>query len=180
MHVMEGSMRKTMMAMGLGLALTVGAAGANAQATTKPDAGRHEGGRGAWQKGKRGGEGFGGRLLKGITLTDAQKAQLKEKREANAPQQKAFREQMRTAFGEMRAAREHGDSAAMQSARSKMEQLRKQGSEVRERQLADLRSILTADQRAQLDKNLAEAKTRMEQRRAEGGREGRGHRDGGR
>jgi Spy/CpxP family protein refolding chaperone len=174
---MEGSMRKTMMAMGLGLALTVGAAGANAQATTKPDAARHEGGRGAWQKGKRGGEGFGGGLLKGITLTDAQKAQLKEKREANAPEQKAFREQMRTTFGEMRAARERGDSAAVQSARAKMEQLRKQGSEVRERQLADLRSILTADQRTQLDKNLADAKARMEQRRGEGGR---GHRDSGR
>ena len=75
-------MRKTITTMGLGLALTLGAAVAGAQAT-QADSTHHRGG---WQRGEehggrgmrgaRGEHGFGRMLLLGITLTDAQKQQL--------------------------------------------------------------------------------------------------------
>ena len=92
------------------------------------------------------GRGMGGMLLKDITLTDAQKAQIKTIRDKYVPQQMELRKSAQ-ATGSM-------DDAT----RAKMMDLQT-------KQAAEIRAILTADQQTQFDKNLAEMKARMDARR---------------
>jgi len=94
----------------------------------------------------RGGRGMGGMLLKDITLTDAQKAQIKTIRDKYVPQQMELRKAAQ-ATGSM-------DDAT----RAKM-------TDLQTKQAAEIRAILTADQQTQFDKNLAEMKARMDARR---------------
>jgi Spy/CpxP family protein refolding chaperone len=95
---------------------------------------------------RRGG-GMGGMLLKDINLTDAQKAQMKTIREKYVPQQL-----------ELRKASQATGGPPDEATRAKMMDLQN-------KQSAEIRAILTADQQATFDKNLAEIKARMESRR---------------
>ena len=95
-------------------------------------------------EGRRGG--MGGMLLKDITLTDAQKDQIKTIREKYVPQQMELRKSVQ-ATGSM-------DDAT----RAKM-------MELNAKQSAEIRAILTADQQVVFDRNAAEMKARMEARR---------------
>jgi len=153
-------MRKTLTRMGLGLALVVGAAGAaaaqSAQPNARPDSTQRDHRRWDGERGgRRGGpEGF---LLRGINLTDAQKTRLETIRKEQEPQMKKNREQFAAAMKEAREARERGDTAV---ARAKMELVRKEMDQQRERQVATLRTILTAEQQKQLDANIAAMKDR--------------------
>lgn len=95
--------------------------------------------------GRRGGM-MGGRRLEGITLTDAQQVQVKTIREKYAPKMMEL----------MQAARASGmppDSAT-----------RAQMMAINDAQTADIRLILTPEQRVILDKNLADEKERMKNR----------------
>jgi Spy/CpxP family protein refolding chaperone len=98
-------------------------------------------------QGGRGGGGMGGMLLKDITLTDAQKDQIKTIREKYLPQQM-----------ELRKAAQATGSAPDEATRTKMMDLQT-------RQAADIRALLTADQQAIFDKNMADMKARAEARR---------------
>src|SRR3954465_15590731 len=134
-------MRKTMMATAFGLALSLGAVGvASAQSTQQPQ--RQEQG----ERGMRRG-GPGGELLKGITLTADQKTRLQELRKSDKPN-----EQVKKAMEDARAARQGGDTGA---ARAQMQALRPQMEQQRERHIAAIRSILTAEQQKQFDANVA-------------------------
>ncbi|MEO8910841.1 MAG: hypothetical protein ABI408_11520 [Gemmatimonadaceae bacterium] len=95
----------------------------------------------------RGGRGMGGMLLKDITLTDAQKAQVKTIREKYLPQQM-----------ELRKASQAVGGPPDEATRSKMMDLQT-------KQVAEIRAVLTADQQAVLDRNLADMKARMDARR---------------
>jgi Spy/CpxP family protein refolding chaperone len=95
---------------------------------------------------RRGG-GMGGMLLKDITLTDAQKNQIKTIREKYMPQQM-----------ELRKAAQATGGPPDEATRAKMMDLQN-------KQAAEIRAILTADQQVTFDKNLAEMKSRMEGRR---------------
>ena len=159
-------MRKTMMASALGLALSLGAVGvASAQATQQPQR-QEQGERGMRRRGPGGGE-----LFKGITLTADQKARLQELRKSEKPN-----DQFRKAMEEARAARQRGDTAA---ARAKMEALRPQFEQARERQFAAMRSILTPEQQKQFDANVATWKQHAAERQnarregRDGGHQGR-------
>jgi Spy/CpxP family protein refolding chaperone len=88
-----------------------------------------------------------GMLLKDINLTDAQKAQVKAIREKYAPLQLELRKSAQATGGPP-------DEAT-----------RAKGADLRQKQAAEIRAILTADQQAQFDKNLAEMKSQMESRR---------------
>lgn len=132
-------MRRTIMA-GMALALTLGVASVSqAQQTdrpSKPDSAQHEGHmRG--ERGPRGGRGAG-MLLKGIDLTDAQKAQLKALHEKDGKP------------AEMRREERAKLRAAMQERHEKM--------------LDDVRSILTPAQKEIFEKNVVEMKERMKTR----------------
>ena len=146
-------MRKTTTTMALGLALSLGAVSAlSAQATQQPQ--RQEQGERGMRRGR------GGELFKNITLSDAQKARLKELRKSEKPNP-----EIRKAMQDARALRQKGDTAG---ARAKMQALRPQMEEQRERQFAAIRAILTPDQQKQFDANVAEWKQHAAQRRNAG------------
>jgi Spy/CpxP family protein refolding chaperone len=127
----------------LGVALLAGStAVAGAQSATTPAAPRQQGGPG-------GGRGGFNRTMAGIELTDAQKAKVTEINAKYAPEMQAIRESMQSG----------GDRA---EAMKKMQALREKTS-------PEIRAILTAEQAAIYDKNLAEQKARMEQMRQGGG-----------
>jgi Spy/CpxP family protein refolding chaperone len=88
-----------------------------------------------------------GMLLKDINLTDAQKDQIKTIREKYLPQQL-----------ELRKASQATGAQPDEATRTKMMDLQN-------KQAAEIRAILTADQQTTFDKNLAEMKARMESRR---------------
>ncbi len=125
----------------LAAALCVGMTSvAAAQGTEPPKQGqgqgemRRGGGRGEW-------------LLKDITLTDAQKDQIKTIREKYVPQQL-----------ELRKAAQAVGGPPDEATRTKIVDLQT-------KQAAEIRAILTADQQVTFDKNLAEMKARMDARR---------------
>lgn len=95
---------------------------------------------------RRGG-GMGGMLLKDITLTDAQKDQIKTIREKYVPKQMELRKAVQATGG-----------PPDEATRAKMMELQNQ-------QSAEIRAILTADQQKTFDHNLHEMKERMDARR---------------
>ena len=124
----------------LAAALCVGITSvAAAQGTEPPQQGQGQG------EARRGG--MGGMLLNGITLTDAQKNQVKTIREKYLPQQMELRKSAQAVGG-----------PPDEATRAKMQDLQT-------KQAAEIRAVLTADQQATFDKNLAEIKAKMEARR---------------
>jgi Spy/CpxP family protein refolding chaperone len=125
----------------LAAALCVGITSvAAAQGTEPPQQGQAQG------EMRRGGR-MGGQLLKDITLTDAQKAQVKTIREKYAPQQLELRKSVQATGG-----------PPDEATRAKIAALQNQ-------QAAEIRVILTADQQKTFDHNLQEMKERMDARR---------------
>jgi Spy/CpxP family protein refolding chaperone len=127
----------------LGVALLAGSsaiAGAQAAGSAAPQ-----------QQGGPGGGGRGGfnRTMTGIELTDAQKTKLAEINAKYQPEMQALRESFQNG----------GDRA---EGMKKMQALR-------EKMSPEVRAILTPEQAAIYDKNLAEQKARMEQGRQGGG-----------
>ena len=125
----------------LGVALLAGSAAvAGAQAATLSP---------TQQGGPGGGRGGFNRSMNGIELTDAQKTKVAEIQAKYQPDLQAVRESMQGG----------GDRAA---AFTKMQA-------IRDKMNPEIRAVLTAEQQAIYDKNLAEQKARMEQRRQGGG-----------
>jgi Spy/CpxP family protein refolding chaperone len=135
-------MRKNVIIGGLGLML-VGAAGIASAQSTQPRRQEHQRAGQGQAEGRRGGPGGGmGALLRGITLTDAQKAKLAELRKADRAQ----------ANGQA-----NGQGNAN---RGQVKRDRAQMQKVREQRFAEVRSILTPDQQKQFDANVAQLKSR--------------------
>jgi Spy/CpxP family protein refolding chaperone len=120
-------------------ALCVGMTTVAAAQSTEPQQGQSE----------ARGRGMGGMLLKDITLTDAQKAQVKTIRDKYVPQQMELRK-------------------AAQATGSFDDATRAKMMDLQTKQAAEIRAILTADQQTQFDKNMAEMKARMDARRSGG------------
>ena len=95
---------------------------------------------------RRGG-GMGGMLLKDITLTDAQKDQIKTIREKYVPKQL-----------ELRKAVQATGAPPDEATRAKMMELQTQ-------QSTEIRAILTPDQQKTFDHNLHELKEKMDEHR---------------
>ena len=100
-----------------------------------------------------------GELLKGITLTDQQKAQLKELRQKEA--KKGDRDEFAKRRDEMQEARQKGDTTKVRKIR---EDAREEMQERREHMVKEIREVLTPEQRTVFDQNVAEAAQRFEQR----------------
>jgi protein CpxP len=112
--------------------------------------------------GRRHGPG-GHALFRGITMTDAQRSQLKEIHAKYRPEAQSIRESMRPAFQEARAARQRGDTAAARAAWSRTSDARAKLRALHDQQLADVRAILTPEQRQQFDQNRAALQSKMRQ-----------------
>jgi Spy/CpxP family protein refolding chaperone len=173
----ETQMKKILI--GLGLAASV-ASTAIAQ-TPDPVRGKGErGGRGGehgQMEGRRGGRGGpDGLLLKGITLTEGQRAQIAQLNKTERDKLGA-RKQNDGQFEKVRDARKRGDTAAVRAA---MAQRRTQMEQERAQHIAAIRNVLTVDQRVQFDKNVAELKTREAERTQKFGERGNGKQRGAR
>lgn len=148
-------MRKTIF-MGMGLALSL-AAVAVAQQPGGPG--------GPPPGGMRRGPGDRGRmeemLFQGITLSDAQKAQIAKLNSADSAKMEANRAAMRAQMDSAWSARQRGDTAA---ARAIFERGRAAMQQHFDERTASVRNVLTADQRVQFDKNIADLKARVQQR----------------
>jgi len=158
----------------LGAMMLVGVAGISAaQSTTtpqvKPDSGMY-------RRGRAGGEfrdrrGPGRDFFADLNLTDAQKAQIKAIRQKYQPQNEAARTQARPFIDAARAARQKGDTAAF---RSNMEKARQVGQSVRTQETAEIRNVLTAEQRTKFDARQKEMADRGKGGHKGWGKKGRG------
>jgi len=150
----------------LGAVVVLGMAGvAGAQAPVRTD--NH-----GQMSAEHGGRGERGRFMKELNLSDAQKNQIKAIHKKYEPQMKQIREQAKAQFGDMRAARQKGDTSA--ATRAKFQQFRERTMAVRQQENSEIRGILTADQRAKWDAAQAQRKQRFEARRKGEGRFGKG------
>lgn len=145
-----------------GLLVLGSAAVASAQNTQTPQAQRahreHAGGK-HMGPGRR----AGGALLRGIQLSDAEKANLKNVHAKYASQLKALREQYKP---QGKIAK--GDTAAMRQRREAMAPQREQMKKIMEAERADLRSALTAENQAKFDANVKTMQERFAKRAEKG------------
>ena len=113
-----------------------------------------------------------GRLLRGIKLSDAEKARVKEIRERYRTESKTLRESLRPAMEEMRAARQKHDTVAMKATWDRTAADRQKLDALMQRERAEIRSALTPEQQTQFDANAKQ----LAERRAGRKNGGRGHR----
>ena len=163
----------------LGALMLVGVAGISAaQSTTAP---QNRPDSGSYRRGPRAGGEFRGRRGSGrdfmadLNLTDAQKAQIKAIRQKYQPQNEALRAQAKPFMDAARAARQKGDTAAVRSNMEKVRQVMQGGQSVRAQETAEIRNVLTAEQRTKFDARQKE----MADRRANGGHKGWGRKGAG-
>ena len=145
-------------------ALVATATVAKAQATGEPPAR----GMGMGRGGRMGG-GMDRMLLKGITLTDAQKTELEQLHKTERSQMQSGGQNFRADMQAMRDARQKGDTATVNRL---MQQRRAQMEAQRTQMIAGLRGILSADQQKQLDANIATMKEHRGGRRGAPGANG--------
>jgi periplasmic protein CpxP/Spy len=155
-------------AVALGAALLIGIAGvAGAQSTQPPATGKVQAQRGPRAEGRRGfgrDRAFGGRLAKDLNLTDAQKAQMKTIHQKYRPQLEAIRTQYKSQFDNIKSLRQKGDTAGARAAFAKIRgDIQSKSLSIRNQENADIRNILTADQRTKFDAAQAQRKKWMEE-----------------
>lgn len=133
--------------------------------TPQPDKAGHHRGDGHGRRGPGGPEGFHGPrgggfmmrgLMKDVNLTDAQKEQIKQIREANKPNPADF-EKIRT----LMEAKRNGTITADQEAQLKAFHEARKAKEESVRQ--QIEAIFTPEQKAQIEKNKADMKARGEE-----------------
>ena len=148
--------------------LTVGTIAQAQSSTTQPRQDRHQTGREF-----RGGRGRAG-VLRGITLSDAEKSQMKAIRTKYAAEAKSLRESMRPAMQDLRTARQKRDSVAVKAAWDRTSGERQQLQALMQRERSEVRAALTPEHQQVFDANV---KT-LEQRRAEWSKNGKRERNG--
>jgi Spy/CpxP family protein refolding chaperone len=161
-------MRKTRVLAVVVASLVSVASFAQAQsATPAPQAGRH---------GMRGGPGGhrGGGLFKGIKLSDAERAKVKEVHSKYAPENKKLAESMKPAMQEARALRQKGDTAGARAVLERNKSGRDQFKALHDREQADIRAALTPENQKLFDQNVQNQATRRANWGKKGGHRGRG------
>jgi len=139
--------------MALGAILVAGIAGVSeAQAATpqtRSDRGSVERG----ENGRRHAKGDRGqrRQKLDLNLTEAQKAQVKAIHEKYRPQMKALHERAKPFAQAARDARQRGDTAAVRANRAQMEQVMASGKTLRDQVHAEIKAVLTPEQRAKVE-----------------------------
>jgi len=139
-------------------AAAVASAQSGSPATQAPARAQHQRGPGARHR-------HGDRaLFTGMSLSDAEKANLKTVREKYASQIKALRQQGRPQMQAMRDARQRGDTAAIKALREKNAGSRDQAKQVMQAERADLRAALSAENQSKFDANIQNAKAKFAKR----------------
>jgi Spy/CpxP family protein refolding chaperone len=115
---------------------------------------------------------FQGRMAKDLNLTDAQKTQVKAIHEKYRSQFESIRSQVRPQAGTPGAMRLKSDTAWRGGFRNISPELRQRMLTLRTQEQAEIRNVLTAEQRVKFDAAQAQRKQQMENR----GQTGRGAR----
>ena len=142
-----------------------------AQTVTKQDNGQRPRGEWGGHRGDHKGPGFGGMrqggLFRQLNLTDDQKAKMKQIRESFAQTNKPLMEQLRAKHQELRQASEGGTFNEALATQKLTEiaplEAKLMGERVKLHQ--EMLSVLTAEQKAQLEQARAHFKTRQGERR---------------
>lgn len=100
-------------------------------------------------------------LMRGIALSDAEKANIKSVRDKYAPQMQTLRTQVRTQAQNARAARQRGDTAAIRSIHASVAAQRTQAQALRQAERNDVRAALTPANQATFDANLKRIQNRQ-------------------
>ena len=145
--------------------LSVGTLAQAQSTTTQPEHQRRGMGRGERGPGRGG-------LLRGITLSDAEKTRVKAIHTKYQAEAKSLRESLRPAMQEMRAARQKRDTAAVKAAWEKSASERQKLQALAQRQRSEIRAALTPEHQKVFDANAKQ----LEQRRAEWNGRGKGER----
>ena len=161
-------MKKSILS-GLGEALFASTAIAQAPDSARKGGKGGRGGEFGQMEGRRGRGGPDGLLLKGITLTEGQRTQIAQIRKTQREQLDTRRDASKGDLAKLREAHDRGDTAAIRVATEKRRAVMEQA---RAQNIAAIRNILTADQRVQFDKNVAELKAREAERAQRVGRKG--------
>ena len=103
-------------------------------------------------------------LFKGITLSDAEKTNIKNVHAKYEAQNKALREQFKPQMQAARQARQRGDTAALKNLWSQTSAQREQSKKLLEAERNDLRVALAPEHRAQFDANVKQLEQRVAQR----------------
>jgi Spy/CpxP family protein refolding chaperone len=140
------------------LVSTASFAGAQAPVQQGTQQGRH-----AMQRGTRAGARVERGLFRGIKLSDAEKAKLKDIHGKYATQAKSLREQMKPAMQEARADRQKGDTAAARAVMVRNKASFQKLAELRKSEQAEVRSALTSENQKLFDANVQQ----MAKRRGE-------------
>jgi Spy/CpxP family protein refolding chaperone len=112
--------------------------------------------------------------MRGVTLTDAEKARVKEIHAKYQTEGKSLWESLRPSMETVRAARQKGDTAAARAAFDRSKGDREKVRALMERERADIRGALTPEHQKQFDANAQE----LAKRRAEWEKNGNGRRGG--
>jgi Spy/CpxP family protein refolding chaperone len=143
------------------LVSTASLAGAQAPAQQGTQQGRH-----AMQRGMRAGAGVERGLFRGVKLSDAEKAKIKDINSKYATQAKSLREQMKPAMQEARAARQKGDTAAARAVMTRNKATFDKLAELRKTQQAEIRSALTPENQKLYDANVQQLAKRRDDMKA--------------
>lgn len=104
------------------------------------------------------------RLFRGVKLTPDERAKLATIRDQYRTQFEPLVHQIRTARHSMRTASARADTAAVSAARATLHDVRSKFAAARSQWMNDARGVLTSDQQAQFDKNVARMKDRAASR----------------
>lgn len=107
-------------------------------------------------------------LMRGITLSDAEKANMKSVHDKYAPQMQALRTQVRMQAQNARLARQRGDTVAIRSIRANVGAQRTQVRALRHAERTDVRGALTPANQATFDANLKRVQNRQAKRTLRG------------
>lgn len=154
------------------LLLVGGAAIASAQQPTTPPKDMH-GMHAPGARGMMGERGLRGQLFKGITLSDAEKTNIKAVQTKYASQMKALREQFKPQMQAVRDARQRGDSAALKELWQKSAAQREQSKQLMLAERNELRAALTPANQATFDANVAAFEKKAAEHAQNAGKQGR-------
>ena len=117
-----------------------------------------------WKGHEGHGAGFSEKMADKLNLSDAQKAQIKTIEAQFRTDNAAFLQNFRQTMQDFKAARKANDQAKIDALKPSFDAQRAQMKTLREAQKAKIRSILSADQQAQLDAMKARRESRREQK----------------
>ena len=117
-----------------------------------------------------GARGLRGQLFKGITLSNAEKANLKAVQTKYAAQMKAQRERSKPDMQAMRDARQRGDTVALKALWQKGAAQREQNKQVMQAERNEMRAALTPENQVKFDANVAAFDKKLAERGKDGKR----------